>query len=82
MSWKLEIKKINNGYVLKIPNEQDQVIEERFPDSDDEYNKGLDEEQYTMKQLLEKVAEYFGMQYDKFELNNLNITFDLHGHKV
>jgi hypothetical protein len=81
---KIEIRKVDNGYILsetnlyeinekgvKVYNTNTEVIEE-----DD------DGEKACLKKLLERIAETCGYDYDKFGLENLNITFDKKGHKV
>ena len=74
----LRISEANNGYVLSHDVEMDEnvweeettVIEERDDTND------------LFKRLLEAVAEHFGMVYNKYGSNNLNITFDRKGHKI
>ena len=72
----LKIMEAENGFILtsEVENEEGKkefvftVVEE------------IDGE--CIKRLLEKVAEHFGVAYNKFSANNLNITFDKKGHKV
>ena len=64
-----------------------EVIENECPPENHPYYKEdglgeMDEEQYTMKKLLERVAEYFGCSYDKFSKTNLKVTFNKKGHKT
>lgn len=75
----LKIIEANNGYILSsmilIDDDGElelfqEVIEER------------DDTNELFRRLLERVAAYFGMEYNKFGSDNLNITFDKKGHKV
>ena len=98
ISYSLIIEKINNGFLLSwkedwtdektgIPDIKikKEVIEEEYPPQNYLWKKeikNMDEEQYTMKKLLERIADYFGYSYNKFSKNNLRITFDREGHKI
>ena len=74
----LKIVEANNGYVLSRDVEQDENVWIEEIDVVEE----TDDTNDLFRRLLEKVAEHFGMQYDKFSSENLNITFDKKGHKV
>jgi hypothetical protein len=66
---KLEIRKADNGYILKASDSSLTVVMEETP-------------QAEMIELLKQVAEYFGVGYNKFSSGNLNIDFTRKGHKV
>jgi len=74
----LKIVEANNGYILSHDVEQDENVWIEEIDVVEE----TDDTNDLFRRLLEKVAEHFGMQYDKFSSENLNITFDKKGHKV
>lgn len=69
----LSIRTSSNGFILWHHDEEGR-IEEVIEDRDDELE--------AMARMLEKVAEYFGYQYDKFGSENLEISFTGKGHKV
>lgn len=82
----IEIKKVENGFIIKqvylntetkdgrkIYTEEITVVEEE---------DGINSEKDVMIQLLYEIADKFGIDYDKFSSENLNITFDKKGHKV
>jgi len=72
----LEIKRIQNGYLLTSYNEEtgeELIAIEALPDENDNE---------VMRRLLMEIAEYFGCHYDKWSEHNLNITLDNKGHKV
>ena len=71
----LRIVEGNNGYALYY--EEENVWTEEF-----EVVEETDDINETFRVLLERVAERFGMSYDKFSSTNLNVTFDKKGHKV
>lgn len=62
--------------------EQKEVIEE------DEITNNIDRiiykdgEKQAMTKLLFRIAEFFGIQYDKFKEDNLKITWTEVGHKI
>ena len=73
MTWKITITKAANGYILSSEEAEGgvtEVLEEKSTEKE------------TMTDLLYKVAEFFGMNHDKFAKDNLNITFDKKGDKV
>ena len=56
MDWKLEIRKIDNGYVLKGKfGDSDLITEQNIEEKDGEFG-GLE----SMEDLLYEVMEYFG----------------------
>ena len=74
----LKIVEAENGYILSFDVLMDEdgrmelcqnVIEENGDTND------------LFRRLLENVAEHFGMEYDKWKSDNLNITFDKKGHE-
>ena len=73
MTWELNIKNAQNGYIIEWEEEeagkQQEVIEE-----DDELteNRELD----TMKRLLSLIKEYFGVYYSKHNKHNLVIKIE------
>ena len=74
----LGIKECENGFVLMYQVEvRDEVWETEYIPIED---RGDEEDLF--RRLLEKVAEYFGLEYNKWGSDNLNITFDRKGHKV
>lgn len=75
--WKLRIEKIENGYILS----HDEEVEDNVFETMKEVIEEEDDEKVAMKRLLEKVAEFFGIQYDKYAEKNLNITWDKKGHR-
>ena len=78
---KLTIEQIDNGFILSFhggyKNEKE-VIEittsiEGY-EEDEEYEKHR-----AMTKLLERIAIFFGITYDGFSENNLNIQWNLKG---
>jgi hypothetical protein len=87
MSYEMNIKKIKNGFIVEMHSDEEslpviEVIEEIETASDGELFRTNDEEKMALGKLLIRVAEYFGMQYDKFSNNNLSITFNKKGGKL
>ena len=76
----LKIEETNNGFILIWEEEREdgtprvmkEVIEE------DEFG----DEKISMSKLLEKVSDFFGITYDKWGAENLNIKWDKKGHKI
>ena len=74
----LTIKEATDGFVLMYDVEvRDDVWETEYIPVED---TGDDND--LLRRMLEKVAEHFGMHYDKWGHGNINITFDKKGHKV
>ena len=73
----LEIEKCLNGWIIKNYEEVEEgkfnPVKELIVDT--EGHEG-------MTNLLTKVAEYFGVNYDKYGSNNLEITWGKKGHKL
>ena len=74
----LKIKECETGFVLMYGVEtRDDVWETVYvpiEDSGDEHD--------LFRRLLERVADHFGYEYNKYGFENLNIKFDKTGHKV
>lgn len=83
MTYQCKIKKVNNGFIFE-PHTYDEieVIEETATQEDRELYKTGDEEKIALGKLLSRVAEYFGVEYDKWTEDNLSITFDRKGSKM
>ena len=81
--WSLNIQKVTNGFILSWDEESEllnksgelEMIEIKEVITDDD-------EKEEMKKLLERVADFFGMNYEKYKEDNLNITWDKKGHKL
>ena len=79
----IEIVKVDQGYVIKS-----YVWKDDNPDGSKRYTETIhlvedgDNDNETLKNLLLLVAELEGYFYNKFESNNLKISFDGKGHKV
>lgn len=82
MDLKIEIEKVENGFILTwdenecIDDEEGckrcrEVIEENESDENEAYTK-----------LLERIADFFGKNYDRYSQTNLNIGWNKKGHKV
>lgn len=69
MDWKLEIKRVNNGYVLKGKFGDNEIVSTYLVEEKDEENSELE----AMKQLLWEVKEYFAVCYSKHNKKNLII---------
>lgn len=75
----IKIRRIENGFVVAYDDfseEGEEIeVETVFEEEDDE-------EKPCMTKLLYFVAEHFGQMYDKWDGENLNITWDKKGHKM
>ena len=73
----LEIEKCENGWIVKNYDEQEEgkfiPVKELIVDTDNREG---------MTNLLMKVAEYFGVNYDKYGSDNLEISWSKKGHKL
>jgi len=67
--YKLEIKKVNNGFILKGRFDDSEEIDERVIEESDL----VDNELEVMRNLLFEVKEYFGVYYSKHNVKNLTI---------
>ena len=78
MTWELNIKKAENGFICEWEDEEDgcgtviknEVIEDN--DTDFEENIEID----TMIKLLNKVKEFYGVHYSKHNKRNLVIKVE------
>ena len=70
--YELHIDKLDNGFVLH-GDELDEVIE--FGDSENG-------EKEALAKLFHQIAEYFGIMYDGFSKENLNIQWNKKGDEV
>jgi len=80
--YELLITKAENGFILEHEYQFDDnkvKAEYTLIEGDDSCIEG---EEDMFRRLLEEVADFFGLQYNKFESNNLNIKFDKKGHKL
>jgi len=78
LPWDCEIEKVENGFVVSHKEEVDDEyirVEKRVMEEDNH------DEKKCMEVLLYHIAEYFGLQYNKFGKENLNISWDKQGHK-
>ena len=69
MDWKLEIKKISNGYILKGRFDDGEIVTTHIIEEEDEEDSDLE----AMEKLLWEVKEYFGIYYSKHNKKNLVI---------
>lgn len=70
--WKVEIEKIDNGYILSWKEE----IENGTFRTEKEVIEEDDTEKETMSRLLHRIAEFFGDNYDKYGAGNLKISWN------
>lgn len=81
MNWEVTIKKVRNGYLLTAPAQTaDEDAMEMVIQDDLEDNEMTDKK--TMQKVLEEIAEYFGFIHDKWDKNNLSVTWDSPGRKA
>jgi hypothetical protein len=81
------IKQIDNGFVIesKYPEMDTQVYavtENDITTEENDLYKTTDEEKVCIAKLLKKINELIGIDYDKWDKENLNITWDKPGHKI
>lgn len=74
----LRIIQCDNGYVLISEIQVTATEKETVYDPVEDDGNSQD----CLKRMLLRVAEHFGFQYDKFNPDNLEITFNRKGHKV
>ncbi len=77
--WQLTIKKVTNGYHISYPEENEEGIVQTTEEviEEDEMH-----EKKAITQLLERTAQFFGFQYDKYSKENLRISWTKKGHDV
>lgn len=79
----VNIKKVENGYIVRYSDKMEIVISDDVNNKDNiEYFKTSDSAQIALGKMLYEIADYFGNIYQKYQKNNLNITFDKIGHKL
>jgi hypothetical protein len=74
----LKIEKVKNGYILS----HDDEIEENKFETVKEIIEECEDEKETIGRLLERIADFYGVKYDKFAEDNLNISWNKKGHKL
>jgi len=74
----LKITEISNGFILAF----DVQLTDEIMELEQIVVEDTGDEKELFKRMLEKVAEYFGYEYNKWKSENLNITFDKPGHKI
>ena len=74
----LKIVEAENGYILSFDVLMDEDGHVELCQSVIEENGDTND---LFRRLLETVAEHFGMEYNKWKSDNLNITFDKKGHE-
>lgn len=75
MDWEINIKKVDNGYVVTHKADgEDWTIQRVFEENENEKD--------AMTDLLYYVSEHFGFFHDKYSSKNLNIKWDMEGSKV
>lgn len=74
---KITIQEAENGFIItnEIKAENEKTVEIFVIEDNDDDNE-------TMINLLKKISECFGIFYNKYNENNLNISFNKKGHKV
>ncbi len=90
MNWEITIKKVDNGYILSVPEQSTEgfkdgkeltVINLRQSVLEDP-GENENTEKETMGRVLGEIADYFGFHYQKYNKNNLKISWDEKGSKV
>ena len=78
--WKLEIRKVNNGYVLRGKFGDSELITEEVIEEKDEDIYSQDSNRYllaydltAMKDVLYLIMEYFGTFHSKHNRRNLEV---------
>jgi hypothetical protein len=79
MTWECKIIKADNGFIIEY---QEEIDDSKFETKHIVIEDEMDDEKKNMADMLYKVADYFGVNYNKFALDNLKITWDEKGHKV
>jgi len=81
---RIEIRSVNNGFILTSFYEEKQKDYMVKLESSDQFvcEDSDDDEHVLMTKLLMLVAEQLGFIYDKFSAENLNITWNGKGHKL
>lgn len=74
---KLEIEQISNGFIISYDEEWEDGIR-----TEKETIEETDSEKETMSKLLYRISEHFGIMENKWNSDNLKITWDKEGSKV
>ena len=88
MDWGITIRKVRNGYILEIPEEDTIGYKDGVPQNVVRIEKAVieeindDDEKEGFKRLIEFIADHFGFHHDKWAKDNLRISWDLKGRKV
>lgn len=77
--WKCEVIKAENGYVIR--SEEESENEEEYKKIETIAIENEDEKEAFTGMAL-KLADYFGLHYDKYGSENLNVLFNKKGHKL
>jgi len=73
MDWKLIITKVDNGYILNMPSEEEGVSITQVVEELDEYEDEPHYELLMMQEVLLKVQDMFGVYNSKHNSHRLNI---------
>lgn len=87
--WNVEIEKIENGFLATYKTEYNDgtlkqerfCFEEEFNDEIFEEYKTNDNEKIAFSKMCKWLCEYFGIQYEKYRNDNLNIKWNKEGYK-
>ena len=76
MTWELNIKKAENGYICEWDEGEEQPFlkQEVIEENNDVLEENIEID--TMMRLLQKVREYFGVNYSKHNTRNLVIKVE------
>lgn len=69
-TWKLEVRKVSNGYILKGKFSDSEVVTESL------IEEKIDNDLNAMQQVLLNVMEYFGIYYSKHNDKNIRIIIE------
>lgn len=83
MSWEEEMESTIEGIPTYV--QKSKVFEEEFYPEETDYIETelvrVDDEKVAFTKLVHALAEHFGIHYNKYETNNLKVTWDKEGHK-
>ena len=90
--WEVKVKRGENGFSMTSEEEIDEGVKKEvskfFQETylrDETFEpelKDVTDEQYAFTKLVYELADFFDLGYNKFEKNNLQITWDKRGHKI
>lgn len=86
MDLKIEIEKVENGFLLTWDEEV--CDENEFNEKHKKCKEVIQihendmEENEAYTKLLERIADFFGKSYDKYSPTNLDISWGKKGHKI